>query len=269
MRRGGRQVSTQNVLRNPDREPFELRLAVPPETVRSILWRIADALRPEGSVRLRLGDAKFDSGPGQVLRVDRPGGTGHSGAAGHIFLLPMGKGTLLQVPKGRGAADPTRAFDADPKGQYFSLFLAAALQELQRLRLVSGRWTFKSEADLESAKQALTSAQNVTDFQGIGNACRTALIILANELYEPSMTPDDADQPQGDATETKLKYAAQYYANSFSEREKEGFEKVIKGVWGFVSSLVHNKRAEVRDAEVAVALTEGLFQAFSHIRQRT
>lgn len=143
-----------------------------------------------------------------------------------------------------------------------SRFVEALVSELKRLGFISDRSRFSSASALQTAVTQLASADDPHSYAAVGNVCRSALVALANELYQPYMLPAGAGEPKGDDAKGKLKYAARHYAAGHSSRQSEGLGKVIEGVWTFTSAAPHRKNATRREAELCVTLVTAVFDSF-------
>ena len=236
-------------------EPIDVKLHAPPDTIRTLLKETADEIRLDKTERFRVDEIKHNNGTALSVRADLTNG---SAQIGLIFLLALvDDRTLLRVPRWRGR------FELDPDGRLFSRYLQAALQEMQRLEFMTGRGRFNSVSVIDSAIQSLASAEDPSGYAAVGSMCRSALIALANEIYQPHMRPPEVPEPKGDDARSKLRQTARHCGAGMRGRQDEGFQKVIDGTWTFGPALAHRKNAKRQDAEVCVALVTSVFDSFA------
>ena len=236
-------------------EPIDVRLHAPPDTTRTLLKEIADEFRLDGAERFHVDEVRYNSGPGLSVRANLTNGSAQIGV---IFPLALSDDrTLLRVPRWRGQ------FELDPDGRLFSRYLEAAFQELQRLEFMTGRGRFNSASAMDSAIQSLANAEDPNGYAAVGSMCRSALIALANEIYQPHMRSPEVAEPKGDDAKAKLRLTAKHLGAGTSQRQEEGFEKVIDGTWTFSTALTHRKNAKRQHAEVCTALTTSVFDCFA------
>jgi hypothetical protein len=110
---------------------------------------------------------------------------------------------------------------------------------------------------ISEARDALATAQEVSDYQAIGVRCRESMLAFTNAAQK--VVPWTAAEPKPKRAD--LKAWADHICNttlfgaSHAER-RSLFKGLIKSSWDFSNWLAHSKSSNWHDAEAAVTTTE-------------
>ena len=242
---------------------FECRLRGTRDQVEAAIISVSHGLRL-ADFRLSAEKGKYRSGePIVTVRAERISGTS-GGSIGVIRLLEMpGGAVLLRVPEFRGSDSP-RAWAPDDDGAIFAEYLTRLLAEFESLGFAG---SFDQTSLLSAAKEQLALAADPKSFASIGNTCRSALIELANSMYEPRMSPEDQAEPKGDDAVSKLDAFIKFHMSTVSTRYRDGLLQVMRGTWSMTSSLTHRKNPQLEDAQTCVQLTESVIIAIGRLHK--
>lgn len=122
---------------------------------------------------------------------------------------------------------------------------------------------------LHIASEALASASEAEDYQGIGLLCREALIALAAELVLDSELPEDADPLKlGD-----FKNRASLAINRLLPEPRDSdlrshLRKVSQAAWDFAASLTHSPGRTVIDAVICLNLAGATITIFEELLEK-
>ena len=243
---------------------FEITAAGTLDSTISLLLHVVDRLKRTDDHFVRALHEK-GSDPSTVRITLDPSPT----SAARRYML-QARVVLLQFP---GPKTEIRIAQGDWPAALVSCkttFTDAMTFELTRRSLSRSPTPFESSSLLENIRLQLGAAEDATAYANIGNACLLAIIALANELYKPFMLPGNVEPPKGDDARQKLKYVARCFAPGQAARQNDGLDDFIAGTWklitqgsfGYDTGLKHRQHATRIDAEVAVVLTNALFEAF-------
>lgn len=115
---------------------------------------------------------------------------------------------------------------------------------------------------LQDATEALSHAEEVTDFQAIGVRCREALLafVTVAQAILPA-APDPA--PKRADLKSWVTYFCEIALRGDSQKARRQLLKsMIEGAWDFANWLTHAKSSTWFDAESAVAATESSIELF-------
>jgi hypothetical protein len=116
---------------------------------------------------------------------------------------------------------------------------------------------------LESAGNALDSADEVEDFQAVGMKLRECLLTLIHTLAKPEHVPTGEDIPnRSDFIRWSELIAEAVAAGSRAQRIRGYLKAVAKAAWQVVNWLTHASNALLHDARVARLATENVVAAF-------
>ena len=228
----------------------------------------AHDLRLQG-FRMRAEHSKYRSGqPIITVRVDAI----DSNFGGSIGILQFtdapGDVVWMRIPEHRGS-DAANAWKPDNDGLILAEFLTSLMVEFERLGFTSQVLTGETARRLATAREQLVSANDPEAVIGLATILRSAMIHLANEVYEARMRPEDADEPKGDDATTKLKYFVNRELSTVSERYRTAMCRTIDAVWDLNSALIHRANPSRADAETCIELVEALTSGITRINQLT
>lgn len=231
-------------------ESFAALLSGTPEMVKALIRLLCHEF--VGPPKFTLEEAGHGRvGPGINLHVEH-------GSIGWIFLLSLpGNRTLLRVPPGRES--PGVRWDHDPDGALFAKFLRHLLEQFRHYGFMAATSRFLSSSTLESAVRQIGAADDPAAFAAVGNMCRTAVIALARELYQPEMLPEAQPEPKADDAATKLKLVISHSWGGRSERQLGELKKSVESKWGIVSASLHRQHATREEAELGIVETAALY----------
>lgn len=113
---------------------------------------------------------------------------------------------------------------------------------------------------VEAAREAMDSAREAEDYQGIGIKCREALIAFAREHQESDWLASTATPPKA----ADFKGWAALYAQSLATgRMRRYLSDVADKTWDIAVSLQHDTNATVWDAELLIAATAHVLDVFA------
>jgi hypothetical protein len=110
---------------------------------------------------------------------------------------------------------------------------------------------------VQEASQALTQAQEVSDYQSIGVRCREALLAFVNAAQAVIPRTWTQEPPK----KADLKAWADHICSvalpgESHEYRRRLFKTLLENAWTFTNWLTHTKSSNWHDAEAAVAATE-------------
>jgi hypothetical protein len=111
----------------------------------------------------------------------------------------------------------------------------------------------KVDRQMAEAHQRLRGASNEEQFQAVGLMCREALISLAQEVFDPSRHPTDADVKVS-ATDFKRMIEA-YIAVELRGSSADEARKHARSALDLALRLQHQRTAAFRDAAICVEAT--------------
>lgn len=125
---------------------------------------------------------------------------------------------------------------------------------------------------LDQAKQALSEAEEVADFQAVGMRCREALIALIGVAQDLIQIPIEIERPKRADVRAWSEIIANAILAGEHHQARRQFAKALSvDTWTFANWLIHAQEAHVYDADTVAAATEltlGLFTTalVRHIR---
>lgn len=231
-------------------DQFEIVLGGSPDMARELLLLFSEEFRSQrGNVRVEKVQGDFGDAYDVKLK------TGHSlgrfkliGFPGNRVLL---KSIYIERPQ------------QDPEGYHFGEFCEYVVRRCEEYGLASRRSRFACAGMVDTAMRQLAAADAPEGFASIGNVCRTALIALGRELFDPAMLVQGEDEPKLDAAGLRLKTVARFHWGARSKNQLEGIKKQIDGTWDVANAFLHRQHATREEADITVILTSAVFDVFS------
>jgi len=132
---------------------------------------------------------------------------------------------------------------------------AASDEEQDRLASAWRRWN--------QATEALDRADEAEEFQAVGMRCRECLLALIRAIADPSMVPENTEEPKAADFLRWSKVIAGHIAGGSRAKELRAYLKsVAKTTWQLVNWLTHATNAIRFDATMAVEATQSTLCAF-------
>lgn len=121
----------------------------------------------------------------------------------------------------------------------------------------------------EQAVDALTTAAEAEDFQGIGVRLRECLVSFVGEVANPELVPHGREAPKSADVDGWTELLAETLAAGSSNKALRAYLKAVseKG-WDYVNWLTHYKGATHLDAEIGIAAVEHILATFTATRLR-
>jgi hypothetical protein len=111
--------------------------------------------------------------------------------------------------------------------------------------------------DLQETADALTQAEEVADFQGIGVRCREALLGFIGVAQTVMPWAGQGEAPKkADLRAWADHICSVALAGESNRSRRQLFKTLLEGAWDFANWLTHSKSSQWYDAEAAVAVTE-------------
>lgn len=115
----------------------------------------------------------------------------------------------------------------------------------------------------EQAAEALDTAQEAEDFQGVGMRCRECLIELVRSLARPEMVPQGEETPQRSNFIAWSELIANTIAGGpTAERIRGHLKALAKSAWELAGWLTHANGATRQDAEFVLDATHTVLSDF-------
>jgi hypothetical protein len=161
--------------------------------------------------------------------------------------------------------NPTNLYSQE---QFPNMDLAVTLHVGLCLRIPRGEKSKLSELHVEpfaacfrhmsEASDALSSAQEVTDFQAVGVRCREALLTFtsAAQIVMPWSNGDDSKPKQADFKAWVDHICSVSLAGQTHEHRRHLFKTLLDEAWRFSNWLTHAKASTWYDAEAATSTVE-------------
>lgn len=107
------------------------------------------------------------------------------------------------------------------------------------------------------ASEALSHAEEVSDFQSVGVRCREALIAFINAAQAIAPWTSASPEPKrADVRAWTEHICAVALAGSSQKERRHLFKKLLEDAWSFSNWLTHSKNSAWHDAEAAFSTTE-------------
>ena len=117
---------------------------------------------------------------------------------------------------------------------------------------------------IEQAQDAMTTAQELEDFQAIGVRCREALLTLVHAIQDAIEAPHaTVDLKRSDFKGWSDVIVDVVLAGSTQKARRSLLKTSAKAAWDFVNWLTHARSAHVNDAEAGLSATEQVLSLFT------
>lgn len=120
------------------------------------------------------------------------------------------------------------------------------------------------------AAQALPTATEAEDHQGIGLSCREALIALGAEIVIDREVPEGEELPKKGDFKNRARLAIDRTLPGSENAELRGHSrKVCDAAWEWVASLTHSPNRGRADSVIALSMTGMVIGLFEQLLERT
>jgi hypothetical protein len=124
----------------------------------------------------------------------------------------------------------------------------------------------KVDSTLDVMRRRLEQAKTEVEFQGVGHACREALIDVAQSIYDPAKHPT-TDGVTPSATDAKRRLEA-YLAVELAGGSNEAARRHAKAALDFANELQHRRTATFRYAALCAEATASVINLVAIISGR-
>jgi hypothetical protein len=115
----------------------------------------------------------------------------------------------------------------------------------------------------EQAHDAIESGDEAEDFQAVGMRCRECLVEMARSMADPTMVRAGSEAPKAaDFVAWSELIVGHVVKSSSGEELRRHLRTLAKSAWQYVNWLTHGKNAVRFDAQIAVATTAHVLNAF-------
>lgn len=156
------------------------------------------------------------------------------------------------------------AWEGDPGGEMLDEFFSHLDEQFASHDLLPRTARFKSQQQIDTAKRNLEAADTGEGIANAAGICRTALIALANELYDDSIRVEGVAAPKEGDAKAKLQIVARHYwSGTADDNQLRGIQRLVEAAWDQAAAIRYRTNPPKAEAQAVIVTAQAVFDTFA------